>query len=350
VVTAMACQAGEPPFVLDPGGQQASVGEPWQLRILATDPDGDRIDFSVEAPPVVTGGLNIRPLPDNTSIQLEWTPTEEAVGQQVITVGASDGEHTTRIVLFVDVALGMGGAPRWQKPVETGGVLDLYRESCFELELLVDDQDSESVELVQLEGPDSATISQDPSGYGGLWSWCPVAEELDRGHWNLVLGADDGTNDVVELDFVVALRGDGVPDEPDDGEDTGNDTNEPPDDGGKADDPGDSPDDIGDCCETAGEGGCSSPTVEQCVCDEDWFCCQTAWDATCVEKVTSLGCGTCQATDAPSPCCETSATAGCSADSPVETCVCAGDAFCCETAWDATCVSDIELLGCGTCS
>lgn len=49
----------------------------------------------------------------------------------------------------------------------------------------------------------------------------------------------------------------------------------------------------GDCCVEKQTPGCSSPSITQCVCKNDPFCCQTAWDSLCVDEVTSLGCGNC---------------------------------------------------------
>lgn len=46
------------------------------------------------------------------------------------------------------------------------------------------------------------------------------------------------------------------------------------------------------CCDP-GIAGCDDPDVQACVCDVDPFCCDNGWDQTCVEEVTSLGCGTC---------------------------------------------------------
>ena len=46
------------------------------------------------------------------------------------------------------------------------------------------------------------------------------------------------------------------------------------------------------CCET-GEPGCDDPVVESCVCTLDAYCCNTEWDAQCVDEVESFGCGTC---------------------------------------------------------
>ena len=47
-----------------------------------------------------------------------------------------------------------------------------------------------------------------------------------------------------------------------------------------------------DCCET-GEAGCADSAVESCVCAIDPYCCDSAWDQTCVDHVQAEGCGTC---------------------------------------------------------
>lgn len=47
-----------------------------------------------------------------------------------------------------------------------------------------------------------------------------------------------------------------------------------------------------DCCTPSGLPGCDDPFVMMCVCMLDINCC-IAWDATCVSEVTLLGCGSC---------------------------------------------------------
>ncbi len=49
----------------------------------------------------------------------------------------------------------------------------------------------------------------------------------------------------------------------------------------------------GACCVASVSPGCSDATVESCVCAADAYCCATAWDSSCVNRVTSGGCGTC---------------------------------------------------------
>jgi hypothetical protein len=45
----------------------------------------------------------------------------------------------------------------------------------------------------------------------------------------------------------------------------------------------------GACCSAAEAPGCSDSKVEACVCGLDTFCCDTSWDAQCVDEATSCG-------------------------------------------------------------
>jgi hypothetical protein len=123
--------------------------------------------------------------------------------------------------------------------------------------------------------------------------------------------------------------------------------------------PEDPPAEGGDCCTDNGAtAGCADGTVEACVCMQDAYCCDTAWDALCVSEVESFGCGTCGGAGGEggdeggggiSACCSDLEGAGCP-DATVEACVCAVDDYCCNVAWDLTCVGEVESLSCGSCS
>lgn len=104
-----------------------------------------------------------------------------------------------------------------------------------------------------------------------------------------------------------------------------------------------------DCCTAQESPGCTDPVVETCVCANDAYCCDTQWDTTCVGRVGSDLCApSCDPDDADGPCCEDNGTAGCEINA-VESCVCAEDPFCCDTFWDAMCVEAIATHGCGEC-
>jgi hypothetical protein len=104
-----------------------------------------------------------------------------------------------------------------------------------------------------------------------------------------------------------------------------------------------------DCCTAHETGGCATAAIETCVCAQDAFCCDMQWDATCVGEVGSFLCApACEPDDADGPCCMAHTEGGCEINT-VEMCVCATDDFCCSTAWDAMCVDKIESEDCGTC-
>jgi len=146
---------------------------------------------------------------------------------------------------------------------------------------------------------------------------------------------------------------DGGGDPPPPADDGGGDPPPPSDDGGSGEPP---PAEGGDCC-TGGEApGCADATIQACVCMQDSYCCDTAWDALCVDEVASFGCGTCggepddggDGGGAVSECCEQQDGAGCP-DTTVQDCVCAEDDYCCNVFWDLTCAGEVETFSCGSC-
>ena len=109
---------------------------------------------------------------------------------------------------------------------------------------------------------------------------------------------------------------------------------------------------LGNCCD-AGEGpGCASPAIEACVCEHNPSCCDDMWTASCAKQVEARGCGKCPSDDGPplpaGDCCQANGTPGC-ADAALEACVCAHDAECCQSEWDAACVQAVQTTGCGMC-
>ncbi|MDZ4752981.1 MAG: hypothetical protein SGJ11_00610 [Phycisphaerae bacterium] len=97
-----------------------------------------------------------------------------------------------------------------------------------------------------------------------------------------------------------------------------------------------------DCC-TAGAAGCATEPVETCVCALDAYCCETAWDEVCIEIAAAecrAGCEGIVTCGAPSSgsCLDPHATPFCN-DEACCTSICSFDPFCCAVAWDALCAS-----------
>lgn len=97
-----------------------------------------------------------------------------------------------------------------------------------------------------------------------------------------------------------------------------------------------------------GDGLCD-PNEETCdTCPEDCGACPVCGDGSCDDNE---NCGSCPGDcgECAPACCETSNSAGCPEDPSIEACVCAQDFFCCAFSWDSLCVGGVEQFGCGTC-
>lgn len=101
----------------------------------------------------------------------------------------------------------------------------------------------------------------------------------------------------------------------------------------------------GDCCRPHENGACDDAACCASVCAQDAYCCDTLWDSVCagVARTTCTG-----KTDAcPVPPCGSDLLQGCCVPSAIPNCsdesccnrVCLIDSFCCDTSWDVTCVN-----------
>lgn len=109
----------------------------------------------------------------------------------------------------------------------------------------------------------------------------------------------------------------------------------------------------GACCDPGRGPGCGDPELEACVCEADGFCCDVQWDEACVDVARFGACaGACPVPDVPPPddCCVDNDGGGGCLDPQVQDCVCLEDPYCCDYAWDGVCVDHIEMLGCGSCA
>ncbi|MCX5641073.1 MAG: hypothetical protein NT059_09720 [Planctomycetota bacterium] len=101
----------------------------------------------------------------------------------------------------------------------------------------------------------------------------------------------------------------------------------------------------GNCCRAHDNGACNDAACCASVCAQDAYCCNTLWDSVCA----GVARDTCTAKDEACPvppcgsdllqsCCVPSIIPNCS-DQSCCTRVCLIDSFCCDTAWDVTCVN-----------
>lgn len=105
------------------------------------------------------------------------------------------------------------------------------------------------------------------------------------------------------------------------------------------------------------EGGPLHPTCDPCVdkvCQQDSFCCNTAWDAQCVREVRTV-CGSLTCDESMGSCTHTLCTTGaplqskCDSPPAQSSCVeaiCQQDPGCCQQSWGSNCVSEVSTV-CG---
>lgn len=108
-----------------------------------------------------------------------------------------------------------------------------------------------------------------------------------------------------------------------------------------------------DCCFSNGTPGCDDPFCQALICDQDPFCCDTAWDQTCVDAalgqcVVCGGDGNPGCTPDAGDCCTDNGTPGCD-DELCCNMICVVDPFCCDTAWDQNC-ADAAVALCAACA
>lgn len=93
-----------------------------------------------------------------------------------------------------------------------------------------------------------------------------------------------------------------------------------------------------DCCTESGAPGCSDPSLRECVCAVDPYCCVSGFDAYCVQLGVSQCASQCQGPANSGSCCSESSGSGCG-DDAVEACVCGLAPYCCSGPYDNACVS-----------
>jgi hypothetical protein len=215
------CKGGEPPILEDPGDQVAVVGQKLTLQLLASDPEGDSIDWDWkgEGVPDLEGTVQFGVNPDGSAV-FEFTPVASQAGSQAFDFIASDGKNDSKITVLIEVrgAVGTGSQPIFRKPLGSGTVLDLEQNDCVTIDIEIQDPDSTSVELAEqppLIG--DANLNPGSDGLTGTWSWCPSREQAgadDR--YDLLLSANDGDNEPTEKEYIIVLRkrkGDNCPGE-----------------------------------------------------------------------------------------------------------------------------------------
>lgn len=209
-----ACGDNRAPQLQPIADQTAAVGVELAVELRATDPDGDALSFDFEAP----GLPDLKTRPQRASISsfadgvaiFRWTPTAmdrsaEPYAFDFVVTDARGASSTETVQIAVSDS-GAGTAPRFRRPLGTGTTLDLSKDSCVTVDILVEDQDSTQVTLAE-EDPKIPGATLDQLGpFEGSWRWCPSKTQIDaQDRYMLTLSADDGAAKT-RKGFLVVIR------------------------------------------------------------------------------------------------------------------------------------------------
>jgi Bacterial pre-peptidase C-terminal domain len=210
VATAVACGPSSAPAIEGLTDQVAQVGTELVISVAGTDPEGDHLVYGFHAVdlPDVAEAAALTESPSGLGV-FRWTPLGTDVGRHPFDFTVSDGTHMTTVTINIDVRSSIGAttAPVFRTPGDTGTTIDLATQTCLDLEIAVDDQDTPTLRLSQgepiIEGAE-LTVS---GGHTATWHWCPSRAQQAEARYTLELAADDGDNPRTTKEYLIVLRG-----------------------------------------------------------------------------------------------------------------------------------------------
>ena len=177
-VTATA--TSNPPSFADVGDQILPLDQPYQLQLVATDPDGDRLKFGHEG--TLPNGASLDPATGLFS----WRPGADAVGQAIrITFTVSDGAAADTLTVRFVVDDGSGSVPK--PPVFTAiPPQTVVVGQTLTLQLQANDPNGDAVTFsIQGATPPGASLA------GATFSYTAQASEVGQ-TFQVTFAATDG--------------------------------------------------------------------------------------------------------------------------------------------------------------
>ncbi|PKN59501.1 MAG: hypothetical protein CVU56_00285 [Deltaproteobacteria bacterium HGW-Deltaproteobacteria-14] len=190
----------QPPSLAIVPDQQVVVGDSLVLVVIASDPDGDRLDFSAKGLP---DAAQLTPRSRDEAV-LTYSPaitdTQPGGRRYAVTLEAADGNGGVARQSFGLVVYPAFGVPTFDLP--SGVVLNLAQEDDLSLAITVKDDDSTDVDIALTEAPEGAKLQR--SGHKtALFHWRPSdAQRLVAVH-RAVFSAQDEAH--APVTFVLTL-------------------------------------------------------------------------------------------------------------------------------------------------
>lgn len=192
-----------PEITLDVGSEaEYQVGDVVQIRVTATDPDGDSLSFDV---------ANRPPRAEFTSFQQEalfdWNPNNDATMESPwrLTFIVED-EHGKRAEKVVVVTINPGnGVPEFR--LSGSKLYDVNSNDPLSFEVEVRDDDSTQVMLSMppTSAPEGASF-QVTGDKTGEFQWDPSPDQEEKRVHSVVFVADDGDNEAVRKKVNIVFK------------------------------------------------------------------------------------------------------------------------------------------------
>ena len=155
-------QPNQLPVITSTPGFFATVNEVYTYQIVAEDPDGDAITYSLLSD---QAGLTVDP----TTGLLEWTPTAADLGTTLVEIVARDPAGGGSIQQFSLTVLETNSAP----VINSTPITELASGQPFRYDILATDADGDFLTYELISGPEGFLID----GLGRTF-WIPGADQL----------------------------------------------------------------------------------------------------------------------------------------------------------------------------
>jgi len=199
-----ACTGGSAPEIMGLSDQVATVGSELIVRIEGSDADGDRVTYGVDADISLQGNASISQDPSGMGV-FRWTPLAEDVGTHAFDFTISDSSETTTVSISIEVRSALGAVPIFRQPLGAGTAAN--PAACVMVDILVEDQDSPQVTILEEPPMISGAQFMEIDGTTASWRWCPTpAQVAMQDRYTLELSADDGDNPKTLKHYVLVLN------------------------------------------------------------------------------------------------------------------------------------------------
>ncbi len=214
LVAAVGCGNNKAPIIEPLSDQTAVVGVEFSLQLRATDPDGDKLRFNVNAPGIPDlqtreSPATIQSFSDGVAI-FRWVPTaaDRSETPYAFDFNVSDGKATSTESIQITVKDSVGSAPIFRQPLGTGTTLDLDKTDTVEVKILVEDTDSTATTISEADPPIEGGTLDQTGPFEATWKWTPTDEQIAaRDHYTLTLNAEDEEgNRAIPKNYTIVLR------------------------------------------------------------------------------------------------------------------------------------------------